>query len=262
MVRRIAFIPLLAALALFITGTLAQANEVAIWGSTTCQFRFLEPGNEALTKATGISVRVMGVGSGKGLVGLIEGRTPASATSETLTNTIAAAERAAKADGKKLAIPANLAFHEITRDQIVVIVHRDNPVDSLSWEQIAGLNSGKITNWKEVGGSDLAVQVVTSHAGSATKSVLNELVMKKAPYAANALEVTSTRLELNEVSRSPGAIGAVSEAFHTLNPGHSKIIKTDPIERPLALITVGTPNAEVQKIIDFYRSEAGQQLIQ
>jgi phosphate transport system substrate-binding protein len=259
--RRIALLPLLAA-CIFVSGSLAQASEVQIWGSTTCQLRFLEPGNEALTKATGISVRVFGVGTGKGLIGLLEGRAPASASSETLENSVAAAKRAAMGDKKEITIPRNLEFHEITKDQIVAIVHRDNPVESLTWEQLAGLNNGRITNWREIGGPDLPVQVVTSHSGSATKSVLNELVMKKTPYAANAIEVTSTRLELNEVSRNKGAIGAVSAAFFNLNPGHTKIIKTAAIERPLALITIGPPTPEVRKIIDFYRSEEGRKYIQ
>ncbi len=52
-----------------------------------------------------------------------------------------------------------------------------------------------------------------------------------------------------------GGLGAVSEGFFKQNPGNAKIIKADPIQRPLALITVGTPTPDVQKIIDFFKGE-------
>lgn len=234
----------------------SSATEVKVWGSTTCQKRFLEPGAEALEKATGIQVKVLGVGTGKGLLALIEGKTNVAASSSSLESSINSAKKeAAKAGNTELVIPDNLIFHEIAKDVIVPIVHKDNPVSALTFEQLSDLNTGKITNWQEVGGPDLPVTVVTSHAGSATRAVFQSKVMKKAEYAANAILVKSTRLEINEVSKEKGAIGAVSEGFFKQNPGDAKTIKTDNIERPLALLTVGPPAPEVQKIIDFFMGE-------
>jgi phosphate transport system substrate-binding protein len=252
----------LVSVCVFFVMSAAEAGEVRVWGSTTCEKRFLEPGGEALQKKSGISVKMMGVGTGKGLLALIEGKTTVSAASSTLESAINSARKEAAASGKTLTIPENLQFHVIANDAIVPIVHRDNPVNTLSWEQLADLSTGRSTNWKEAGGLDLPVQVVTSHTGSATKAVFQKMVMKKADYAANAIEVKSTRLEINEVSKDKGAIGAVSEGFHALNPGHTKIVKTDPIERPLALITIGPPTQEVMQIIDFFRSAEGEKYIQ
>ena len=134
----------------------------------------------------------------------------------------------------------------------------NNTVDSLTFEQLTKLNTGEVTNWKDVGGPDMPVKVVTSHAGSATKAVFQKKVMKKAAYAADATIVKSTRLELQHVSKDKGATGAVSKKFYSMNPGDTKIVKTDEISRPLALITVGEPTAEAQKLIDFFKSPAGQ----
>jgi phosphate transport system substrate-binding protein len=53
----------------------------------------------------------------------------------------------------------------------------------------------------------------------------------------------------------------VSAGFYSLNPGNAKIVKSDTVERPLGLITIGQPAPEVQKVIDFYRSPAGKQQI-
>jgi len=241
--------------------TASAANLVKVWGSTTCQKRFLEPGADALVKATGVSVKVLGVGSGKGLMALIQGKAVVSAASEDLEGAIKSAQKTAKKAGKKLTIPGNLQFHKIAEDIIVPIVHNSNSLDALSWAQLADLNTGKVTNWRDVGGPDLPVKVITSHAGSATRAVFNKLVMKKEPYAADHVEVKSTRLEINEVSDDHGAIGAVSEGFYALNHGDAKIIKTDKISRPLALITVGDPTPDVQKIIDFFRSAEGKKYI-
>lgn len=240
----------------------AIAADVALWGSTTCQKRFLEPGAKALKEATGIDTRVFGVGSGKGLLALLDGKTNVAITSNDLAGTISSAQKVLRKEGKpETKIPDNLKFHEITTDVIVPIVNKGNPVESLTWEQLSGLNTGKVTNWKEVGGPDLPVQVVTSHAGSSTKAVFQELVMKKANYAPNAIEVNSTRLEINEVSKAGGGIGAVSAGFFNLNPGKTKTVQTATISRPLALITIGAPAPEVQKIIDFFRSPEGKKFI-
>lgn len=253
---------ILSASFLFLSTMTAAADEIQMWGSTTCQKRFLEPGAAALEKATGVKIKVFGVGTGKGMVALFEGKTPVAISSNTLEESVASAAKALKEDGKpEVTPPADLQFHEITKDVIVPIVNKDNPVEALTWPQLSDLYTGKTTNWKEVGGPDLPVVVVTSHGGSSTKAVVQHMVMKKAEYAANAIAVKSTRLEITEVTKNKGGVGAVSEGFFHLNPDGAKVVKTDKIERPLALITVGAPTPEVQKIIDFFRSPEGQKEI-
>lgn len=243
---------------LLILSTLATAGTVAVWGSTTCQKGFLEPGAADYKAATGDDIKVYGVGTGKGMMALIEGKTQVAAASSSLESAIKSAKKEAKKSGNEVTIPDNLIFHEIAKDVIVPIVNKDNPVSALSFEQLAKLNTGEITNWKEVGGPDMPVKVVTSHAGSATRAVFQKKVMNKSDYVADATIVKSTRLEIQYVSKDAGAIGAVSEGFYKLNPESSKIIHTAEISRPLALITVGEPTPEVQKLIDFFRSPAGQ----
>ncbi len=193
---------------------------------------------------------------------LIQGKANAAAASSELNSAIKSAQKEGKKSGKVIEVPDNLVFHEIAKDEIVPIVNKDNPVSSLSWEQLKDINTGKVSNWKEVGGPDLAIQVVTSHAGSATRAVFKKMVMNKEEYIANAIQVRSTRLEVNEVSKAKGAIGAVSKVFMEQNPDRAKIISTDPISRPLALITIGQASAPVQKVIDFYRSGEGMKYMQ
>ncbi|RMF99736.1 MAG: phosphate ABC transporter substrate-binding protein [Nitrospirae bacterium] len=237
------------------------AERLQVWGSTTCQKRFLEPGAKAFKEKTGITLKVVGVGTGKGLIALIEGKTSISAASEDLEGAIHSARKAAKKLGKSITIPDNLQYHEIARDVIVPIVHKENPIQSLTWQQLKDINTGKIKNWKELGGPDLPIRVVTSHAGSATRAVFQKLVMDKDEYVSDAVKVKSTRLEVQEVSKYKGAIGAVSEGFVKLNPGKTKVVKTDTISRPLGLITIGKPEGAAKKLIEFFRSEEGKKYI-
>ncbi len=255
------YVRLLTTLIVFVSITfssIVSAERVQIWGSTTCQKRFLEPGNKALEAATGVSVKVLGVGTGKGLIALIQGKAKASASSSSLESSINSAKKAAKKQGSTITIPNNLRFHEIAKDVIVPIVHKDNPITSLSWEQLKDIHTGKIKNWKSVGGADLPIRVVTSHEGSATRAVFQKQVMNKEDYVAGAIEVKSTRKEISEVSKFKAAIGAVSEGFFKLNPAKSKIVRTDTISRPLSLLTVGNPDPSIQKVIDYYRSGEGK----
>lgn len=240
----------------------AFAEPLTVSGSTTVQKRVLEPGAAALKAATGIELKVLGVGTGRGLIALFEGKVPAAAASESMEDAVDSAKRAAKELEKTITVPSNLAFHELVADKLVVIVHRDNPVKALTKAQLKDLHTGKVTNWKDVGGPDLPVRVVTSHAGSATRAVFQKQVMDGADYVPTRVEVRTTREEITEVSNDRGGIGAVSEGFFAAGAGKAKSVGAPAIQRPLALLTVGKPTPEVQKLIDFFRSADGRKLMQ
>lgn len=236
----------------------AFAQTLEVSGSTTVQERAFKGADDKLKTVTGMDIKFLPVGSGRGLMALVDGKVPVSATSETLADTVESAKKAAKDMDKTFAAPANLVFHEISRDAIVVIVHKDNSVGSLTKAQLKDLNTGKVKNWKEVGGPDLAVRVISSHAGSATRSVFQKQMMDGAEYVAGFAEIRTTKEEINEVGKDKGGIGAVSEAFFAANKGQSKVVKTPEIVRPLALITAGEPKPEVKKLIDYFLSAEGK----
>jgi phosphate transport system substrate-binding protein len=236
----------------------AVADTLEISGSTTVQERAFKGADEKLKTVTGMDIKFLPVGSGKGLMALADGKVPVSATSETLNDTVESAKKAAKDMDKTFTAPANLVFHEFSRDSIVVIVHKDNSVAALTKAQLKDLNTGKIKNWKEVGGPDLPVRVISSHAGSATRSVFQKQMMDGAEYAAGFAEIRTTKEEINEVGKEKGGIGAVSEAFFAANKGQAKVVKAPEIVRPLALITVGDPKPQVKKLIDYFLSAEGK----
>jgi phosphate transport system substrate-binding protein len=236
---------------------------VTIYGSTTCIIRFLEPGAADLEKTTNIRIRTVGVGTGQGLFALLQGITEVSASSEPLEHAIESANNyAASSKSSPPRIPPSIQFHKIAEDEVVVIVHKDNPVKALTWKQLKGLHTGTIRNWREVGGPDLPVKIVTSHDGSATRLVFQKVVMESAHYAPQATTVWTTEKEIQEVSQERGAIGAVSVTFHARSPRDTKTIATDRIVRPLGLITRGEPSQKVRKVIDFFTIGEGRKYSQ
>ena len=85
---------------------------------------------------------------------------------------------------KKAGLPDDGTYveHVIHEDIIVPVIHASNPVSKLTWNQLSDIHTGKITNWKEVGGLDKKIIVVTSHNQSATRLFFREKVMGHKPY--------------------------------------------------------------------------------
>lgn len=230
----------------------AAAETVRLNGSTTVQKRIMEPGKEALKKATGIEVVLVGNGTGNGLEDLVGGKCDAAMASEELADAVHSMK---DASGK--AATGDLKPNVITDDVIKVIVNPSNTVSKLSKEQLKGLHNGEIDNWSKVGGPDLPVIVITSHLGSATRKVFQKTIMDGTAYVASALEAETTRKEIDNVNQFPEGIGAVSIGFINL-PGNKekvKVVETPTISRPLMLITKGDPSPAVKKVLDFFRGE-------
>ena len=231
---------------------IATAETVRLNGSTTVQKRIMEPGKDALKKATGIDLVLVGNGTGNGLEDLVGNKCDAAMASEELLDAIASMK---DASGKSAT--GDLKPNIITDDIIKVIVNPSNPVSKLDKEQLKKLHNGTIDNWKSVGGPDLPVIVVTSHLGSATRKVFQKIIMDGTKYVDGALEAETTRKEIDNVASFPEGIGAVSMGFINM-PGNKdkvKVVETQQISRPLMLITKGDASPAVKKIVDFFKGE-------
>ena len=252
MVRRQTLVWSAVMVGLFAFSGIAGAETVKLHGSTTVQKRIMEPGKDALKKATGIDLELVGNGTGNGVEDLVAGKCDAAMASEELVDAVASMK---DASGK--AATGDLKGNVITNDVIKVIVNPVNTVTKLSKEQLKGLHNGKIANWKEVGGPDQPVIIITSHLGSATRKVFQKIIMDGEKYVDGAIEVETTRKEIENVGQFPEAIGAVSLGFINL-PGNKekvKIVESPEIGRPLMVITKGEPNPGVKKVLDFFRGE-------
>lgn len=231
----------------------AEVLEVA--GGTTPQKEVIEPKAAEFKTATGVEIKFSGVGTGRGLLALIDGKVSVAAVGDTLTDSIAAAQKAAKAEGREVKVPANLVFTEIGTDELVVIINKSNPVASLSKAQLKGIGTGKIVNWNEVGGPDLPIKVVLTEPSLAPAPFFKKVMMDGADYVQGATEVRSPKEVITWVSRNPGGFGATGDVFVKTAPGDSKVVKTPAMLRPLGLVTIGQPTGAAKKLVDFYKKK-------
>ena len=213
------------------------------------------------------SVTVTGGGSGVGIAALIDGEVDiATASREMKADEI----EAAKANG------INPVEHTIAIDGISVIVNPENPVSELTFDQLRGIYNGSISNWKDVGGDDRPIAVISRDSSSGTYEYFKEDVLLGDEYRPDALTQPATGGIVSEVSQNPGAIGYIGVAYLdesvkalSLDGGNGSeypsseniIIGAYPLSRPLYFYTNGEPSGLTKEFIDYVMSEDGQNLV-
>lgn len=147
-----------------------------------------------------------------------------------------------KADG------APLDQKAIGRDALVFIVNEDNPVQSLTRQQLRDIYAGKITNWKDVGGNDAEVVLIGREAASGTRDGFESITGTK-DKCRYRQELTSTGDVITAVSQNPDAIGyaslaSIKDTVKALNvdgvtPGEATVKDGSyKVQRPFVLVTV------------------------
>jgi phosphate transport system substrate-binding protein len=236
--------PVLVALIPIVT----RAVEVRLFGAASVVENLVGPHKAAVEEMTGLSLLVDKSNAGKGLKDLVEGKCDAALASASIEATLAAARSA----GLERPAPPDLRLHVIKTSEVVFIVHPSNPVKALSWEQLKDIHTGKISSWKELGGKDLPIAVYTDAAASATRGLVQQVVLSGSPYAPGAKAVERVKLVNDEVARDERGVGALGLEF--VDRAAVAIVQTKKVERPLALVTIGEPTESVRKVIEAYRS--------
>lgn len=167
-------------------------------------------------------------------------------------------------------------------DALVPIVHKSNPINGLTDQQLKDILLGKTVNWKEVGGPDKKILVVArvgkiSGVGYETRKII--FGDANIDYAKDALLLKSSGPVENKVQIDPIAIGVtgISSAQKRVKQGKNlKILKVNgqeasvanigsgayPTFRPLFIISKGKPTGEVKGFLDWLLSEEGQKLVE
>lgn len=242
--NRIASLALLAACAL--AAATAHADVVKLNGATTFVNVVVDPARDAVQKKTGHTLEIVGNATGKGLVDLVEGRADAAMVSEPLDIAVAAAKVAGKdVDASKL------KMHEIRKDEIVFVVNPKNPVSALTLDQLKDIHTGKITNWKAVGGKDAPIVVYSDAVTGGTRAMIRKVVMNNAEYAPEVKSLTAVKRVAELVAKDENGVGGLGRGFVGKD---DKVIKTTKVERPLAIVTVGDPSPKVKQVIDALRA--------
>ena len=103
--------------------------------------------------------------------------------------------------------------HTIAYDGITVVVNPKNPVSELTFDQLRGIYNGSISNWKEVGGEDKPIAVISRDSSSGTYEYFKEAVLLGDEYRPDALTQPATGGIVGEISQNPNAIGYIGVAY-------------------------------------------------
>ena len=223
-----------------------------------------------------VRISVTGGGSGTGIASLING-----------TVDLANASRQIKAEEIEQAQSNGVEplEHIIARDAIAVIVNPNNPVNELTLKQISDIYSGKITNWKEVGGDDRPIVRLSRETNSGTHVYFLETVLRlgskedKTLFSTNTLLLPSSEGIIAEVRQNPNAIGYDGLGYvpHDLKmiaiakeAGDAYVLpsiasvndKSYPIARDLYMYTNGAPEGILKEYLDWLLSSEAQLIVE
>lgn len=230
------------------------ADTVSLHGATTTQKSVIDPGKEGLAKATGVKLEIVGSTTGAGLEDLINGKCDLAMAAEALPDAIANL----KAVSTAVVVPDNLKEFVVGKSKLVVIVNKENPVAKVSSEQLQGLLTGKIANWKEAGGQDKAVVIIAAPIGTATRKIIQKQIMSGADFAAGTIDSETPAKQVEYLDINPEGIAVVADALlaSSAKKGSVKIIDAPEISFQLTLVSKGEPAGNVKKVIDYYTASA------
>ena len=244
----------------------AFAAPLVMDGSTTV-LPFAQAGAEQYMKQNpGVKFSVSGTGTGNGFKSLADGSAQIADASRFIKDS------EIKACMAKNVYPVPFA---IALDCIVPVVHPSNAVKSLTVAQLKDIYSGKITNWKQVGGKDAPIAVVGRDTSSGTYGTWQEMVMDKGGktrVTPRAQVTASSGAMMTTVAHNKNAIGydgmgyvnksvkAVAVDGVTASPAAARNGKY-PLSRHLFMFTNGWPTGDVLDFISFMQSRAGQKIV-
>ena len=248
--------------------TTAAWGGLAYNGSSTIGMGYMQAGAASkFTGKTGINVApILNDGTGKGLKALAEGKASLAGASRPL-------KPEELAQGM---VPTTIGY-----DAIAVFVNVDNPIFNLTKAQLKGIFTGRIRNWKEVGGKDATIVPNTEilNGKRATIEMFQEMILDGEKYGNGFKQIDLPRDQIVEVSHEKYGIASVSRglliAMTPERRSRVKVIRVDnfnpnptnvrsgryPIARSLFMVTLGAPKGETKTFMDYVLSSEGQSIM-
>ena len=252
--RTLLFISLIV-LAFFLAGcnspqlTATDVRTIKIAGSTS-----MLPVSETLAqyyenKTSGIHVNVQGGDSTIGMRGIINGIVDIGALSRALTM-----------EERK-----ELNSYEIAVDELSIITNPENPLQKMDYTKVRDVFSGKITNWKELGGPDHAVSVIVREEGSGTSIVFKEAIMGDNSIYGQAAVLPSTGAVKAAAARDKYAVGYISSNYLSEEIKPLIIISGEKeshiLTRHLIYVSKKQVDPTVQAFLDFASSDEAKKVL-
>jgi len=248
--------------------THAAAQKIYVKGSDTVLPLAQAEAEEFMNENSGKSVTVTGGGSGVGIAAFIDGQIDIATASREMTDDEI---KSAEAKGIK-PVKTGIAY-----DGITLVVNPTNSVSNLTFNQLRGIYNGSISNWKEVGGADAPIAVISRDSSSGTYADFQKDVMNGDKYRFDVITKSTTKEVVTAVSKNSNAIGYIGFAYLdkstkalNLNNGKGYVYPTAksilsgsyPLSRPLNFYNNGKSSSDLtKKFIDFVMSAEGQKIV-
>ncbi|EEF59366.1 phosphate ABC transporter substrate-binding protein [Pedosphaera parvula] len=252
------------------TAISAHAGSITVKGSDTLVILAQKWAEVYMGKHPETKIQVSGGGSGVGFAALQSKQTDIADASRKIKSTeIQACIRAFYKAPRE---------YKVAVDGLSVYVNNDNPVKELSLEQLEGIFTGRIKNWKEVGGNDGPISVYSRENNSGTYEFFKEHVLKGKDFVASAQMAQGTAMLLQGVSKDKGAIGYGGAAYgagaralgikkdensKAIEPNEETVLnQTYPIWRYLYnYVNPALDKGEVASYLSWIRSDEGQKIV-
>jgi len=257
----------LIALMLLVSVGPASAANITVKGSDTLVRLGQRWAEEYMKANPGVVIQVSGGGTGTGIAALINGTTDICEASRDMKEQEYEDARAKGVNPYKVAIAL---------DGIAVFLHEVNPVTELTLEQLKGIYTGEITNWKQVGGESHTIILYGRENNSGTYAYFKEHVLKNEDYAENTQTLPGTAAVVNAVAKDKFGIGyggiawgkgvkylmvkgnvdsaGVTPSIETVTNG------TYPISRELSWFFDGQPQGQLRTLLNWVLSPEGQKI--
>ena len=239
-----------------------SSGKIVLVGSTSVDPLAQKLAESYKASNPGVEIEIQAVGSSAGIKAAIDGSATIGMSSREL---------------KDEEISEGVTPHVICKDGIAVSINPENPVQNLTKEQVQKIFLGEIKNWKEVGGNDEEILVVSRESGSGTRGAFEEILKiekevdgkKISGLVENALQAEGTGAVKANVASKANAIGYVSlgyidDSIKTIQvegvdaTAENIVSGTYPVARPFVFVTKGDVSEVDQAFIDFVVGSEGQ----
>lgn len=250
-------------------------NSIQIKGSDTMVNLGQSWAEEYMKRNPTEFIAVTGGGSGTGLSSLISGTCDIAMSSRNIKG-----KEIALANQRKVT-PFEI---KVALDGLAVVVNPKNPISKLALDQLAQIFTGRISNWKELGGEDKKIVILSREVNSGTHVYFKEHVLRrndpnsKEEFSPAVLMLSSSQAIADEVAGNTSAIGyygmgyisnkqkaimvAKDESSEYIVPSVDNVINGKyPISRPLFLYSNSQPTGVLKKFVDFILSKEGQDIV-
>lgn len=250
--------------AAMVAGSVWAGETIVVEGSTTVGPIAKAFAEHYMKDHAGVNITVSESGSGNGAKALLNAACDVATMSRAMKNS----EIASAKDAGIMVIE-----HVVALDGLAVVVNPANPVQGLTIKQIADIYTGKITNWKELGGPDEPIVVISRDTNSGTYETFDTLVLAQSKIVGSAEYMGSNGAIRERVMSTPAAIGYVGIGFiegvkalevNGVVPTPETVVdKTYPVARNLYMYTNGRPKdgTPLYDFVHLCETEAGKQIV-